>query len=71
MSLNLHERPKGTTHAKIVTKEGKKAFTPIKQFDVFQGVSGKITFLKETRKGYTELGQMDFDGIWPIKENKE
>jgi hypothetical protein len=71
MSLNLLERPKGTTHAKIVTKEGKKAFTPIKQFDVFQGVSGKITFLKETRKGYTELGQMDFDGIWPIKENKE
>ena len=37
----------------------------------FQGVSGKVTFLKETRKGYVELGKMDFDGVWPIKDNEE
>ena len=71
MSLKLLERPKGTTHAKISCERGKRGLVAIKDFDCFQGVSGKVTFLKETRKGYTELGQMDFDGIWPIKENQE
>ena len=42
----------------------------IKDFDCFQGVSGVVTFLKETRKGYEELGTMDFDGTWPIKEEE-
>ena len=40
----------------------------LEDFDCFQGVSGVVTFLKETRKGYEELGTMNFDGIWPIKE---
>ena len=42
-------RPKGTTHAKILCDDKKKGFTPIKDFDVFQGVSGTVTFLKEKR----------------------
>ena len=71
-SLNSLKRPKGTTHALIrCAATRKRGFVAIKDFDCFQGVSGEVTFLKETRKGYDELGQMDFDGIWPIKENKE
>ena len=70
MSFNLLSRPKGTTHARIKCGEG-KAEVAIKDFDCFQGVSGLVTFLRETRKGYEELGTMDFDGVWPIKEQKE
>jgi len=56
----------------MVTDEGKKAFTTIRDFDVFQGVSGKVTFLKEKRGGkYEELGKMYFDGVWPIREKEE
>jgi hypothetical protein len=69
-SLNCLERPKGTTHARIKCDRGKKGFVAIKDFDCFQGVSGVVTFLKETRKGYEELGTMDFDGTWPIKEEE-
>ena len=65
--LSLLNRPKGTTHAKISCGQGKGGMVAIKDFDCFQGVSGKVTFLKETRKGYVELGEMDFDGVWPIK----
>ena len=56
MSLNLLERPKGTTHARIKCDQG-KAEVAIKDFDCFQGVSGLVTFLRETRKGYEELAQ--------------
>jgi len=69
--LSLLDRPKGTTHAKISCGQGKGGMVAIKDFDCFQGVSGKVTFLKETRKGYVELGEMDFDGVWPIKNNEE
>jgi len=71
--LKLLERPKGTTHAQIVTEEGKKGFTPIKEFEVFQGVTGNVTFLKEERggKSYKELGTMYFDGVWPIRKEEE
>ena len=71
MSLNLLERPKGTTHAQITVEHGKKGFVAIKDFDCFQGVSGLVTFLRETRKGYEELGTMDFDGVWPIEKTVE
>ena len=65
-------RPKGTTHAKILCDDKKKGFTPIKDFDVFQGVSGTVTFLKEKRdKTYVELGKMYFDGVWAIREKQE
>jgi|TARA_R100000084_G_C4517190_1_gene85179 hypothetical protein len=70
MSLNLLERPKGTTHARIKCDQG-KAEVAIKDFDCFQGVSGLVTFLRETRKGYEELGTMDFDGVWPIEKTVE
>ena len=43
--LKLLKRPKGTTHARIVTDQGKKAKCPIKDFEVFEGVEG------ETSKG--------------------
>jgi hypothetical protein len=69
-NLSLLERPKGTTHAQIKCGRGKKGFVEIKDFDCFQGVEGVVTFLKETRKGYVELGKMDFDGVWPIKEEE-
>jgi len=69
-NLSLLKRPKGTTHAKINCDHGKKGLVAIKDFDCFAGVSGLVTFLKETRKGYEELGTMNFDGIWPIKEEK-
>ena len=49
--LKLLKRPKGTTHARIVTDQGKKAKCPIKDFEVFEGVEGEVTFLKEERKG--------------------
>jgi hypothetical protein len=68
--LNSLKRPKGTTHAQIKCGRGKKGFVEIKDFDCFQGVSGLVTFFKETRKGYEELGTMDFDGIWPIPEEE-
>ena len=68
MRLSALEKPKGTTHAKIVCNDGRASMVAIKDFDCFQGVSGKVIFLKENRKGkYTELGEMDFDGTWPIK----
>jgi|TARA_R100000781_G_scaffold108807_1_gene73513 hypothetical protein len=71
-NLKRLQRPKGSTHARMVTDEGKKAFTTIRDFDVFQGVSGKVTFLKEKRGGkYEELGKMYFDGVWPIREKEE
>jgi len=70
--LKLLKRPKGTTHARIVTDQGKKAKCPIKDFEVFEGVEGEVTFLKEDRKGkYKELGKMQFDGVWPIRVEEE
>ena len=69
--LKLLKRPKGTTHARILTDEGKKALTEIKDFEVFEGVPGNVTFLKELRGGkFTELGDMYFDGVWPIREEE-
>lgn len=69
--LKLLTRPKGTTHARIVTGNGKKAQCEIKDFEVFEGVEGNVTFLKEERGGkYKELGTMYFDGVWPIREEE-
>ena len=70
--LKLLKRPKGTTHARIVTDQGKKAQCEIKDFEVFEGVEGNVTFLKEQRNGkYAELGDMYFDGVWPIRVDEE
>jgi len=70
--LKALKRPKGTTHAKLVTEEGKKALVPIKDFGVLQGTCGDVTFLKQNRKGkYEEMGKMYFDGVWPIKVEDE
>mgnify|MGYP003135755606 CR=1 FL=1 len=70
--LKLLKRPKGTTHARLVTDSGKKAQCEIKDFEVFEGVEGNVTFLKELRGGkYKELGDMYFDGVWPIQVEEE
>ena len=60
---------------KYLLDQGKKAKCPIKDFEVFEGVEGEVTFLKEERKGsirkYKELGKMHFDGVWPIRVDEE
>ena len=61
--------PRGTTHAKILTPDRKKSLVDIKHMDCFQGVAGKVTYLKKLRDKYVELGAFNFDGTWPLKEN--
>jgi len=57
------EKPKGATHARLVTPEKKKAVAPVKDLDVFIGTAGVITWLKEMRgNSYKELGTTPFDG---------
>jgi hypothetical protein len=57
------DKPRGATHARLVTPEKKKAVASIKDLDVFVGTTGVITWLKETRgDGYKELGKIPFDG---------
>lgn len=43
--------PKGSTHVRLTTTEGKKAVVPLKNFSTLDGVDGTIAFLKETAKG--------------------
>ena len=57
------EKPRGATHARISTFNKGKAVVEIKDLDCFQGVVGKITWLKGSAKnGFRELGETDFDG---------
>jgi|TARA_R100001443_G_scaffold36948_1_gene50745 hypothetical protein len=57
------EKPRGATHARIVTPEKKKSIASIKDIDVFVGTTGVITWLKETRGNtFKELGSIAFDG---------
>jgi hypothetical protein len=63
------KRPKGTTHAKILTTDRKKSIVDIKHMDCFRGVEGKVTYLKKQKDKYVELGAFDFDGNWPLKDN--
>lgn len=57
------EKPRGSTHARISTSNKAKAIVEVKDLDCFQGVAGKITWLKgSAKKGFRELGETDFDG---------
>jgi hypothetical protein len=63
--------PRGATHVKLVTPEGTSAESEVKNIDwVFSypfRCPGKLIFLKKTRKGFDELGVIEFDGVWPPK----
>lgn len=57
------EKPKGATHAKLVTPNKKKALALVKDLDVFIGTEGVITWLKEMKGNtFKELGTVQFDG---------
>jgi len=61
--------PRGATHIKLVTEEGKIAESEVKDIDwVFSypfRCTGKLLFLKKERTGFKELGSIDFTGVWP------
>ena len=57
------EKPRGSTHARISTSNKASAIVEVKDLDCFQGVAGKITWLKgSTKNGFTKMGETDFDG---------
>jgi hypothetical protein len=57
------KRPRGSTHARISTSNKASAVVEVKDLDCFQGVAGKIVWLKGSKKnGFRELGESDFDG---------
>jgi hypothetical protein len=59
------EKPKGATHARIVTSNKKKATVEVKELDCLLGVAGWITWLKVGPHGRTqELGKTNYDGKW-------
>ena len=64
--------PRGATHIKLVTPEGKVAETDVKNigwaFSYPFRCPGKLTFLKKTRNGFDELESIEFDGVWPPSE---
>jgi len=56
-------KPRGATHARIVTPNRKKATASVQDLDVFKGTAGTITWLKIIRGGdCKELGSIQFDG---------
>lgn len=63
--------PRGATHIRIVTEEGKVSQEDVKNIDwVFSypfRVAGELVFLKKERGGFKELGSIKFDGTWPPK----
>ena len=56
------DKPRGATHARIVTPNKTKSLVNVKDLDCLQGVGGKIVWLKDTRDGFKELGESEFDG---------
>jgi hypothetical protein len=64
----LNPIPRGATHVKLITSDRKKAFDEVKNIDCFQGCPGKLTFFKKTREKLVELASIEFDGVWPPKE---
>ena len=66
----LNPIPRGATHVKLITLDRKKAFDEVKNIDCYQGCPGKLTFFKKTREKLVELGSIEFDGVWPPKEEE-
>jgi len=62
--------PRGATHVKLITPDSKKAFDEVKNIDCYHGSPGKLTFFKKTRDKLVELASIEFDGIWPPKEEE-
>lgn len=57
------EKPRGATHARIITSNKKKAVVEVKELDCLSGVAGSITWLKVgPHKCTKELGKTNFDG---------
>ncbi len=67
--------PRGATHIRIVTPEGKTAESDVKNIDwVFSypyKCPGKLIFLKKERSSFKELGSIDFDGEWPPQKGPQ
>ena len=67
--------PRGATHIRLVTDEGKMSESDVKNIDwVFSypfRCPGKLVFLKKVRNGFKELATIDFDGIWPPKDKPQ
>ena len=64
----LNPIPRGATHVKLTTSDRKKAFDEVKNIDCYRGCPGKLTFFKKTREKLVELASIEFDGVWPPKE---
>jgi hypothetical protein len=64
----LNPIPRGATHVKLITSDRKKAFDEVKNIDCYQGSPGKLTFFKKTREKLVELDSIEFDGVWPPRE---
>jgi hypothetical protein len=66
--------PRGSTHIKLITPDGKVAKADVKNIDwVFSypyRCLGKLVFLKKTKEGYEELESIEFDGVWPPVEEE-
>lgn len=54
MKHSATKAPKGTTHARLIAADGKKAVVPLKHITTLDGVEGTLTFLKETKPGQFE-----------------
>jgi hypothetical protein len=67
----LNPIPRGATHVKLTTSDRKKAFDEVKNIDCYQGCPGKLTFFKKTRDELVEIASVEFDGVWPPKEEEE
>jgi len=64
--------PRGATHIKLISEGKKEALSEVKNINwVFSypfRCPGILIFLKKVKGGYDELGSIDFDGVWPPKE---
>jgi|TARA_Y100001937_G_scaffold96127_1_gene130619 hypothetical protein len=67
--------PRGATHIKLVTPEGKTNQADVKDIDwVFSypfRVPGKLIFLKKEKNGFKELDSIEFDGVWPPRQKPQ
>jgi hypothetical protein len=63
--------PRGATHIKLITPDGKTALSEAKDISVFCypfRCTGKLIFLKKVRGGFEELESLEFEGVWPPAE---
>ena len=67
--------PRGATHVKLTCSDSKEAVSEVKDigwvFSYPYQCPGTLTFLKKIRGGFKELDSIDFDGVWPPKEEDD